>query len=75
LEDGVALTVVLLADVLALLDGIAFGAIGRISGLRTSAVHKPNRVAIEVDGVVFDDLAASAATTELRHGRSSSDCP
>ena len=72
---GVALTVALITGVLALLNGIAFGAIGRIAGLRTSAVHKPNRVAIKVDGVVFNDLAVSAAATELSHGRSGSDCP
>jgi hypothetical protein len=51
-----ALTGALVADGLALLKDIAFG------GLRTSAGHKVNRVAIVLDGVGGQDIAAITTT-------------
>ena len=51
-----ALTVAIGADVLALLKDIAFG------GLRTSVGHKLNSVALVLDAVGGQDLAALTTT-------------
>jgi hypothetical protein len=57
-----SLTAAVGADVLALLNGIAFGAVA--SGLRTSAGYRRNSVAFVIDVIGGQDLAAITATAK-----------